>query len=209
MTTRVRLLTAACALAAVGLFVGAQVRSQEKAPPQPPTETAGEDMMAKWQALNAKGPEHERFKEMVGTWDTLTRMWMAPGAKPMETKGTATFRLILDGRYVEQRYKCLMGDQPFEGLGIEGFDRLKKKYVSIWMDSTSTGIFMSEGTVDPSGKVYTYYGKVDDPLTGQKDKVVKCVIRQIDNDRVLFEMFDRLPGGTEFRTMEITYTRRK
>ncbi len=165
-------------------------------------------MMAKWKALNAKGPEHEKFKDMVGTWDTETRMWMGP-AEPTVVNGTAVFRLILDGRYIEQRFKCMMMGEPFEGRGLEGYDRFKKKYVSIWMDSDSTGILMIEGTTDETGKVTTYTGKMDDPMTGQKDKPVKSIAREIDKDHVIFEMYEDKPGVGEVKTMEITYTRRK
>jgi len=190
------------------LFLSTQVVSQEKAAPKPPGEQELAEMMAKWKALNAKGPEHEKFKDMVGTWDTETRMWMGP-AEPTVVNGTAVFRLILDGRYIEQRFKCMMMGEPFEGRGLEGYDRFKKKYVSIWMDSDSTGILMIEGTTDETGKVTTYTGKMDDPMTGQKDKPVKSIAREIDKDHVIFEMYEDKPGVGEVKTMEITYTRRK
>ena len=207
MTKHARLVVGAVALAAVILFVSTQVLSQEK-PGQPP---AGdwEQMMAKWKEMNAKGPEHERFKDMVGPWETVTKSWMAPNAEPMVSKGMAHFRLILDGRYVEQKYRCDTADGVFEGLGLEGYDRFKQKYVSIWMDNMSTGIYMSLGTVDETGKVFTYYGKMDDPMTGQKDKVVKSVARVIDDDHVVFEMYDKIPDVGEFKNMEIVYTRKK
>ena len=208
MTKRARFVTGGVALLVAALFLSTTVVSQEKAPPQPPGEQDVAEMMAKWKALNAKGPEHEKFKDMVGTWDTVTKMWMGPG-EPEVAKGTAVFRLILDGRYVEQKYKCMMMGEPYEGLGLEGYDRFKKKYVSIWMDSDSTGIFMIEGTTDETGKVTTYTGKMDDPMTGQKDKAVKSIAREIDQDHVIFEMYEEMPGVGEFKTMEITYTRRK
>jgi len=209
MTKRARFVTGGIALLAAALFLSTTVVSQEKAPPQPPGQQDMEEMMAKWKALNAKGPEHEKFKDMVGTWDAETKMWMRPDTEPTVSKGTAVFRLILDGRYIEQRYKCIMMGEPYEGLGIEGYDRFKKKYVSIWMGSDSTGIFMIEGTADETGKVTTYHGKMDDPMTGQKDKVVKSIAREIDKDTVVFEMYDNIPGVGEFKNMEIKYMRRK
>jgi hypothetical protein len=203
-----RLLAGVAGLVAVALVVSTQVVSQEKAP-QPPGEPPWAQAMAKWQELNAKGPEHQKFVEMVGTWETESKMWMAPGAEPMLSKGTAEIRLLFDGRYVEQRYKCDMGDRPFEGLSIEGYDRFKKKYVSIWIDNMGTGIFVSEGTADASGKVCTYFGKAHDPMTGEPDKVVRSVAREISPDKVVYEMYDRPAGQDEFKTMEIVYTRKK
>lgn len=208
MTRQTRLVTGGVALLAAALFLSTQVVSQEKAQLQPPGELDMAEMMAKWKELNAKGPEHERFKDMVGTWDTETKMWMGPG-EPEVSKGTAVFRLILDGRYVEQKYKCDFMGEPYEGLGIDGYDRIKKKYVSIWLGTDSTGIFMAEGTADETGKVITYLGRMDDPMTGQKDKLVRSIIREIDKDHVLFEMYEEMPHVGEVKTMEISYTRRK
>ena len=232
MTRRAKVVGGA-ALAAVALLLCLPVMAQDQtkeaakevvkeAAKQAAKETAKEGMagadaqmaeaMAKWQETNAKGPEHERFKEMVGNWTTESKWWTAPGTEPTVSKGTAEFKLILDGRYVEQKYHCegiMPGQGPFEGIGIEGFDRMKKKYVSIWMDNMSTGIFMAEGTADDAGKVFTYTGKADDPMTGQKDKVYKSICRIVDPDKVVYEMYDTTPGGKEFMSMEITYTRKK
>ena len=211
MLKRVRTVAGGVALVVVALVVSIQVISQEKTAPAPPEGESLAEQMAQWAKLNSKGPEHERFKDMLGSWQTSTKMWMAPGMEPMVSEGTAEFRLILDGRYIEQKYHCpsLGGPQGFEGLGLEGYDRTKKKYVSIWMDSMSTGIYISEGTVDPTGKIFTYFGRMDDPMTGQRDKVVKSIARIIDDDKVVFDMYDTLPDGTEFKNMEITYTRNK
>jgi hypothetical protein len=208
MIRRTRLLTGGIALTTAALFLCTQVISQEKAP-QSPGEDEMAEMMAKWKEMNAKGPEHKKFAKMVGTWDTETRIWMAPGVEPTVDKGTAKFRLILDGRYVEQTFKSAMMGEPFEGLAIDGYDRVKQKYVSIWMDNTSTGIFLMEGTADETGKVFTYEGTMDDPMTGEKDKPYKSIAREINDDKVVFEMYETRPGVGEVKTMEITYMRRK
>ena len=39
----------------------------------------------------------------------------------------------------------MMG-QPFSGVGIDGYDNLRKKYVTTWIDTMGTGIFSMEGT---------------------------------------------------------------
>jgi len=209
MVKRSKLAIGGAALLAVGLLVSTQVVSQEKGPAKEEGQGNWMEMMAKWQAMGATGPEHKKLVGMVGTWETESRMWMMPGMEPIVSKGTAEIRLIFDGRFIEQRYKCGEGEQAFEGLGYEGYDRIKKQYVSVWLDSQSTGIFMSYGQMDESGKVCTYHGKMDDPFTGEKDKVVKSVAREINKDKAVFEMYDKRPGVGEFKSMEITYTRKK
>jgi hypothetical protein len=207
MTKQVRFVIGGAAVVAALLLVSSQVVSQEKPAQQTPGGEQWAEMMAKWAELNAKGPEHEQFKDAVGAWKAVMKQWMAPGSPPMVSEGAAEFRLLLDGRYVQQTYTCEA--QQFEGIGIEGYDRIKKKYVSIWMDNMSTGIMAMEGTADSSGKVITYFGKVDDPMTGERDKVVRSVARTIGDDKVVFEMYDRRPDVGEFKAMEITYTREK
>jgi hypothetical protein len=187
--------------------VSAQVVSQEKPEQQQPGGEQYAEMMAKWMEMNAKGPEHEKFVDAVGTWKAVMKHWMVPGMPPRVSEGTAEFKLLLDGRYIQQTYKCEA--EKFEGIGIEGYDRMRKKYVSIWMDTMSTGIFVSEGTADASGKVFTYFGKMDDFMTGERDKVTRSVARVISDDEVVFEMYDRRPDVGEYKTMEIRYTREK
>jgi hypothetical protein len=137
------------------------------------------------------------------------KFWMFPGGEPTVSQALAEFELILDGRFVQQTYKCEWMGKPFVGLGIEGYDTFKKKYVSIWMDNGGNAINISTGTADESGKVFTYYGKMDDPMTGEKDKTVKSIARVINDNKVVFEMYDKPAGGPEYKNMEITYTRAK
>jgi hypothetical protein len=212
-------------VATVGLVTG-QLLSQDK-PAQKPADkpAAGQmqqgkpgemppemaDMMKKYQEMNALGPQHKDMAKAVGAWDAMSKMWMAPDAPPMESKGTAMFKTLLDGRYLQQEYNCdgMMGsNQPFKGIGIEGYDNFKKQYVSTWIDNMSTGILTMYGTADASGKVVTYEGKMDDPMTGAKDKKYKAILRHVDDNQVVYEMYDTTPDGKEFKTMEITYTRK-
>ena len=201
-------LIAGTALIGAALLVCAQVASEDqKAQGQPGSDEMAA-MMAKWAELNALGPEHKAFADMVGKWDTLTRMWMAPEMPPMESLGGAEFELMLGGRYVQQTYRCPSMGMPFEGVGITGYDKFKKKYVSIWMDSMSTAIGISEGTPDASGRVFTYYGTVDDPLTGERGMMTRTVIREVDDDKVVMEMHEKRSASDERKVMEIEYTRK-
>lgn len=207
MSGRTRIMTGVLALGAVAIWLTVPVVSQDNATASSTPDF--NEMMAKWAALNAKGPEHAKLAQMVGTWDTETKMWMAPGAPPTVSHGTAEFRLILDGRYLEQTFRGEVFGQPFEGRAVEGYDRIKKKYVSTWIDSMSTGFFISEGTTDATGKVCTYYGKSHDPLTGELDKMMRSVAREVDANTAVFEMYETRAGVGEIKSMEITYKRKR
>jgi hypothetical protein len=73
----------------------------------------------------------------------------------------------------------------------------------------STAMFNTLGAFDASGRVLTATGKIDEPMTGEKDKTVKCVIQIVDKDKHVFSFYDLVGTPNEFKAVEITYTRKK
>ena len=116
-------------------------------------------------------------------------------------------RWILGGRFLQEDFTGEFMDKPFHGIGLTGYDNMKKKYVGSWVDDMSTGMFVTEGEADAAGKVFTFRGNMDDPMTGQKNKPYQFVVRIIDPDKHVFEIHD-LTRGEKSKTMEMTYTRK-
>jgi hypothetical protein len=102
----------------------------------------------------------------------------------------------------------MMG-QPFSGVGYTGYDNFKKRYVSLWIDNMSTAMSTMDGNLDKEGKTFTTWGRMDEPMTGEKGKKIKYVTRIIDNDTQTFEVYDVAAYGDKKPTMQITYTRKK
>jgi len=173
-------------------------------PPEKPAMPDPDEMMAKWAQLNAPGPQHARFKEAVGTWKTEMKMWMGPG-EPTVSPGASRMELVFGGRYLKEHYRCLSPDMPYEGMLLMGYDNLKKKYVSLWIDSMSTGFMLMEGTYDDAAKTLTMTGEADDPFLGPIE--MRSVSREVSKDKVVFEMYRKSADGPEQKCMEITYTR--
>lgn len=165
-------------------------------------------MQAVMEQFMVPGPEHKRLDEFVGEWAVKSVMWMEPGAEPMETVGEAVNRLILGGRYLYSEYTSSFMGQPFNGVGITGYDRYKKAYVSIWVDNFSTGIYASEGAYAPDASPAEDFGILDDFMTGARLKM-RHVTTFIDTDTHRFEMYMTGPDGKEFKQMEMVYTRKK
>ena len=161
-------------------------------------------MMEQWMKLAQPGPRHERFKKLVGTWKTRTKYWDKPAAEPAITYGSATIRLLLDGRYVQETFRGEYMGKPFEGFGITGYDNFKGKYVMVWMDNMSTSILHMDGDYDEATKTMTAVGHMDTPMGQVK---MRGVSREVSDNETIFEM--HVPGmdGKEFKHMEITYTR--
>ncbi len=163
-------------------------------------------MMELWQKLAMPGEPHKLFAMLAGRWTTTTKEWMEPGTPPMESTGTANMKMLLDGRFLYQDFNGQMMGQPFNGIGIDAYDNVTKKYVTAWMDSLGTGILLMEGTASPDGKTITLRGSHAEPGGG---KVMhRATWKIIDGNNQTFEMYGTRGRGKEMKILEIVYTRR-
>ena len=165
------------------------------------------------QATTAQGlPEptehHKLLKNDVGTWDVECKLWMSPDADPMPFKGVETNRLLTGGLWVISDFKSEMGSEKFEGHGVLGYDPFKKKYVGGWVDCMSPSPSLMEGTYDADSKTMTMYSEGRDPETGKVVKSKSVGLYTGDDTRV-FKMYMINDDGTEWKMMEMNYTRRK
>ncbi len=169
-----------------------------------------EEMMKRWQEAMTPGDAHKLLDQFVGSWETEGSTWMeGPDKPPSVSKGTAEVKWALGGRFLQQDVIGEMMGMPMNGIGFSGYDNFKKKYNSFWIDNTATAMYTSEGTISKDGTVITYFGKMDEPMTGEKDKKVKFVETIIDHDKHVFEIHDLSMPGPNKKVVEIVYTRKK
>lgn len=164
-------------------------------------------MMELWKKLSTPGEPHKLFASLAGSWTTTTKEWMEPGKPPTESIGTAELKMLLDGRFLYQEYHAQMMGQPFSGIGIDAYDNMSKKYVTAWMDTMGTGIFMMEGAASPDGKTITLKGSHAEPGGGQMKH--RAIWKITDANTQTFEMYASHHGGKEMKMMEIIYTRKQ
>lgn len=181
----------------------------------PPGQPNPQEMMKQMMEMSKLNENHKLLADLNGNWNFSIKMWMNPdpNAKPQESKGTATRKSAMGGRYVVMDVTGKMQmpgedgkmkDMQFKGMGIEGYDNVKKKFVSSWVDNMGTGIQGSEGTYDPASKTFTYTMEME-PMPGMKQQV-REVIKVTDKDHMMLEWYENR-GGQEKKTMEIAYTR--
>jgi hypothetical protein len=163
-------------------------------------------MMEAMMKAGTPGDAHKNLNALVGSWNTKVTMWMVPGADPMTMDGTSETRWVMGGRYLEERFAGNFMGMPFEGLGYSGYDNVKKQYWGTWMDNMSTGMMMSTGAYD--GKAWTFKGTMADPMTG-KDSTIDQKVTFADADHHMMEMWGPAPDGKIYKSMEITYSRKK
>jgi hypothetical protein len=155
------------------------------------------------------GDAHKKLNVMAGTFDAKVKMWMEPGAPPMESSGKAVNEWVLGGRWLQQRFDGMMMGMPFNGIGYTGYDNIRQMYVGTWMDSMSTSYMTSSGGApDASGKTWSFSGMAMDPMSGEAVNFDEK-ITVVDNDHHVFEMYGPGPNGAMYKMMEITYVRKK
>ena len=204
------LLLIALALAAPAAGQSVKAAKQTKALPatttevKAPPQAAQDSMMAAMMKLAAPGPQHAALQAMEGRWKAVVKSYNAPG-EPATSEGLSENRMILGGRYLEQRFQSTMMDQPFEGYGLTGYDNAAHRYTYLWVDNMSTSLMTGGGTMDETGKTLTATATMPGPDGKPAD--VKMVTKIVNASTHVFSTYG-LMGGNEQLMMEITYTRK-
>jgi hypothetical protein len=190
------------------LIAGLALAQDKKDMKQPPSKDDMAKMMAAYEKLATPGPEHAALGKMAGDWDVAVKMWMDPKQPAQESKGTCTEKSVLGGRYMQSDFHGMMMGKPYNGVGLDGFDNVKKQYSSVWIDDMGTQMMVAMGTPSADGKTITYTGKMDDPIVGQMNKDIKFVVTLVDDKTHKMEMYDAVGTPNEYKIMELTYTKK-
>lgn len=183
------------------------IRAEDKkASGQPQMSPQEQAMMEKYMKAAQPGPEHQKLARLAGKWKLVVTSWMAPGAPPQKSEGTAEFTSTLGGRYLEQVVHGSMGDQPFEGRGVEGFDNVTQQRFGTWIDNMTTGVMVSYGKCAADAKKCTFKGTMPDAAAGKPVPITETVTYADDN-HFTFELQAPASNGKTFKALEIAYTR--
>src|SRR5436190_23457498 len=115
-----------------------------------------QEMMKQMMDMSKLNENHKLLIDLDGNWNYTIKFWMNPdpNAPPQQSKGTATRKSVMGGRYVMMDVSGKMQmpgedgkmkDMQFKGMGVEGYDNVKKKFVASWMDTMGTGIRAYDG----------------------------------------------------------------
>ncbi len=189
-------------LSLAGLLVGGASLAEDKKPDPPDEKALMEAMMKAAQP----GEQHKALAELAGTWESTIKMWMDPDKPPTESKATAESKMVMEGRYLEEKVSGDFGGMKFLGQGITAYDNLKKKYSYTWIDNMGTGISTAVGSYDPDKKAYTYLGEEADPVSGKAMKT-KMVTHVIDKDHYEVDMY-KVAGDKDVKVMHIDAVRK-
>ena len=158
------------------------------------------------------GANHQLLGELAGKWNYILKISRGPDKPPIETKGIVNRQPIMAGRYYLADFNVEMlpgasGELEranFQGKEIEGYDNIKQRFVSVWIDNASTSVTVFEGTYDAPSRTFTYIAETA-PQPGKRTKV-REQIKLIDSDHYTLEWFEE-HAGREIKTIEIAYSR--
>src|SRR5205814_7344821 len=151
----------------------------------PATNTASPneaEMIKQMMELAKLNENHKLLADLAGSWSTSVKM-MEPGKEPTVSKGSVTYKSIMNGRYFVGDHSGSMKtpgadgkmkDFTFKGMSVDGYDNVKQKFTSSWMDNMGTGIMTMKGTYDPATKTFTYTGEME-MMPGMKTPVRSVV----------------------------------
>jgi hypothetical protein len=165
--------------------------------------------MAEMMRQAQPGPEHAELARYVGEWEgtVLIHSPDAPEAEPMTLRATATNRMILGGRFLEMVSKGDVMGQPFESVGMFGFDRRNDVWTTVGFDTLGTYWVTGSGKRDEAG-VIRMHG-TDSAPTG--DQIYFFELTLVSDDEFLSSVYFTQIGPTKydepFKMVEIRYTR--
>ncbi len=150
--------------------------------------------------------EHEQLKDAVGKWKVACTYYMDPSQPPMENEATETVEMIGD-LWAVSRFETDMMGAPFTGSATIGYEPLKQRWVSTWIDSMQPFLFHMTGGFDDSGKILSMSG--DGPSMMEPGKMATYRTREevVNRDERIFEMFVSTPDGNEHKMFRYVYTR--
>lgn len=168
--------------------------AQEKAPNADAAAQEAHDM-----AAAMPGPLHQALAKLAGDW-TYTAKLTAEGPEPMQSTGTATMIMTLDGRFLHEQNSGSMMGMPVTGIRVLGYNNSTKKYEAVWTWTMSTGMLMMSGSSTDDGRTIVMDASYDDERGHNK---LTITMRMIDDDHFTYEL-----KGPE-ATMELNYTRKQ
>lgn len=177
-------------------------------------DTSAEDMEA-WKKLQEPGDAHGLIGKMVGDWDMNFKMWMAPGADPVEMAMKTTFEPRYGGRFIVGEYVMTEGPFPHTGETWFGHDNNKGKYQWIRVTDMDTSMRIYEGDYDAKAKTITTRSSYSMEWQGQSfDVEERNVWTFHSDDKITMEVWSVYVGVPDMpeegvKEVEITYTRAK
>ncbi len=195
------LLAVACAFAVGTAFADIKEKASHEADPKM------EAMMKAWKEYATPGAPHAVLAGMAGSWKYTSKWWETPTSPAQESSGTSKMKMVLGGRFLQNETKGKAMGMPFDGLGLTGYDNLKGKYDTVWLDSMGTGVMHGTGSFDAATNTLKDSGEYSCPMSKNKTRAYRAEWKIVDKKNTIYTMWGPDEDGDEFKQMEMTFKR--
>ncbi|MBI3818049.1 MAG: DUF1579 domain-containing protein [Planctomycetes bacterium] len=159
-------------------------------------------------AMPKPGPQHAMIQQNDGVWDAVIKMRPDPSAPEMVSKAMETRKTSAGGFWQVVEFSGDFMGTPFTGHGLNGYDPVKGKFVTYWVDSMNPIGAVYEGSYDAATNTMTTYASAPDPMRNNKVVYYKNVFQYHGNDAGTMTLSE-IDLGVENKMLQIDYTRRK
>lgn len=148
---------------------------------------------------------HQVLKDFSGKWIYKASFWSTPNAKPKYFEGINEMEMIYDARFLKYQSKSKSGA---EGVGYIGYNNLKQKYETFWIDNMATGMMKGEGQFNIKTRTLVGTGEYSDP--SQKSKIQKFndEWKIVNKDQLIYTQYIKNDQYSSFKQIEIHYQRK-
>jgi hypothetical protein len=211
---------------AVGAFVCAlaiSVLAQvDPGPPTPlvpikPPQSSQQDVPG-WIRRGLPGSGHEALQPLVGSWRVRYEVYGTLGRRgdepPIVSEDITTRReWIGEGRFIEDTTEGTLMGAPFWRRGWLGYSNIDQRYEWVTIDSVNPTMMIYLGAprsgpqqpIDMNG-AFTDLGVAGEDTVGKRVGL-RTVIRIDRDDRHVFELYFKRPGGKEVLALRSVYVR--
>jgi hypothetical protein len=151
------------------------------------------------------GPMHAKLEPLIGSWTMSGKFRMTPGDPWQEFEAQVEREWILDKRFVQEKVESHFLGQPFEGIGLIGYDNVREEFTMVWVESMATGTWLSRGRLE-GGKL-VFEGENSDAWTGEENRWGKSEL-DLSGTVHSYRGLCMDAAGKEFVSMEMTAKRR-
>jgi hypothetical protein len=175
--------------------------AEQPAHPADGSADAQKAMMARLTAATALGPEQSALARYLGHWAVDIEL---PGSSA-HSSGTAEYSWVIEGRWLGCRIKGTMLGQPFEEFTILGYDSYAQSLVEVSVESADNAMLMSRGS--PQSQASVLFGELDEYFSGSLHRPYKVVLRWLNPQRHVTEVWDLGTGEKPVEKVVFTFTR--
>ena len=167
-------------------------------------------MMKEMEKASRPGEQHKMLADLKGKWTYTSKFWQSADAKPEESTGMSTMKMIMDGRYLQQEATGKMMGKTYTGMGLIGYDNVKQRFETLWIDNMGTSMMKGIGQYDTQTKTLSDKGEFSCPMTKSKTAEYRSEMKIVDSKNMTYTMYGKgMTGeGEEFKMMELTYKRK-